>query len=278
MSIALMAQVWTRRMSHRDQAIMLAMADHANDDGGDCFPSAALVAWKTGYNERTVRRAWADLREAGALVVVAEAGRRKPTEYRIDLSVLPKKKPFRPDRMSAQAEVRDGSLPGQTAGRPDTGDTADLTPVSAEPSINHQGSTTDDSDGSTPGTAAQIPPDDKNGKSEEEPIRRDDLRPRQKKRDDQLMFESLCSFYRTTPEDVTEQMRGRFNAWIHAWRKDGIGPRELRYAFGIFAESFKFQHDGQASKGDVEVYLSRARTELREIANDNGSGVATAAS
>lgn len=97
MSGRLVSQVYERELGHAEQAILVAMADHADDFGRGCRPSMAYVAWKTGYNDRQVRRIVHALRAAGALVTVREATPRRPAEYAINLAALPEKKPFRDD-------------------------------------------------------------------------------------------------------------------------------------------------------------------------------------
>jgi len=94
MSIRLMSQVWEHEFSHAEQTIMLALADWANDDGGNVFPSVARIAWKTGYEERQVQRIMKKLRGTGVLVLVKRATVYRPNEYRIILSKAPLKETF----------------------------------------------------------------------------------------------------------------------------------------------------------------------------------------
>lgn len=147
MSILLMAEVWRRECEHPEQSVLLALADHAEDDGTNVYPSVAYTAWKTNYSPRQVRRILGGLRERDVLTVMAEASRHRPTEYRIDLQKLPLKKPFRAanaderlpqireDKMSALGS--DGAVEG---GHPDRLGVTSATPradiaVSAEPSV-----------------------------------------------------------------------------------------------------------------------------------------------
>ena len=94
MSIKLMHEVFGKEISHSEQAVLLAMADHADDDGGSCYSSVDRIAYKTGYKPRNVIRVMGDLRKKGALEIVAQATLRKPTEYRIHLGRLPDKPSF----------------------------------------------------------------------------------------------------------------------------------------------------------------------------------------
>ena len=93
MSGKLIGEVYERVLGHAEQAVLIAMADHAQDDGSDCYPSVPRIAWKTGYTDRQVQRIMARLREWGALVVSSEASRYRPTGYTIVLDALPLKPP-----------------------------------------------------------------------------------------------------------------------------------------------------------------------------------------
>ena len=94
MSIKLMHEVFGKEVDHSEQAVLLAMADHADDEGGSCFPSVDRIAYKTGYKPRNVIRVMGELRQKGVLEVVAHATAQRSTEYRIHLERLPDKQPF----------------------------------------------------------------------------------------------------------------------------------------------------------------------------------------
>lgn len=49
------------------KAVYLALASHADRQGGSCFPSHATLAVETGLSERTVKRCLDELRDAGAV-------------------------------------------------------------------------------------------------------------------------------------------------------------------------------------------------------------------
>ena len=176
MSIKLMSRVYERECTHPEQSVLLAMADHADDDGKNCYPSVARIAWKTGYTVRSVQRIISALRDRKVLTLVEEARRYRPNEYRINVSALPAKKRFEPrqgrhfdtpaksrretHREAGEAEGRQNvtpasdtlrgdtgvasgvtnSAPGVTSevGRGDTGVASGVTPMSPEPSVNHQ--------------------------------------------------------------------------------------------------------------------------------------------
>jgi hypothetical protein len=94
MSIKLMGQVWECQFTKAEQSVMLAMADHAQDDGSKCFPSVDRIAWKTDYSARQVQRTIKELCGRGILVAVHKAGRARAVEYRIDLKQAEPKPEF----------------------------------------------------------------------------------------------------------------------------------------------------------------------------------------
>lgn len=75
MSFELMA--WAMRQevgSSSDKFVLLALADRANGDTGECFPSVALIAIDTEMSEATVRRCLKSLADKG---IVKRARRRR---------------------------------------------------------------------------------------------------------------------------------------------------------------------------------------------------------
>ena len=94
MSIRQILQVWEHEFSHPHQAVMLALADHAHEDGTGIRPSIKRIAWKTGYSERSVQNIMAQLRQLGVLVIAVPATHNTPNEYRFDWSVATPKPSF----------------------------------------------------------------------------------------------------------------------------------------------------------------------------------------
>jgi hypothetical protein len=135
MSVKIMGAIWEKALDHPDALVLLALADHADHDGGNAYPSVGLLAWKTGYSVRQVRRILRSLEASGAIVPTTRAGQHKPTTYLIDLSAIPDK-PARADILTAQkkvsgrtsATVQGGHLRPESPPRPDIA-------VSAEPSL-----------------------------------------------------------------------------------------------------------------------------------------------
>jgi hypothetical protein len=89
MSGKISGMVWDLDLSQRDLLVLLAITDHADHDGCNMFPSIALLAWKTGYSQRTVIRILNGLVTRGILIRHTRAG--KPTIYDANLDAAPKK-------------------------------------------------------------------------------------------------------------------------------------------------------------------------------------------
>ncbi|HEX5520199.1 MAG TPA: helix-turn-helix domain-containing protein [Longimicrobiaceae bacterium] len=164
MSVKVMGEVWELELKPNHLVVLLALADHADHDGGGVFPSQALVAWKTGYGERQVRRIVAELEAEGLLVLVEDRrAQNLPNVYRIDTAAGKKKaprprpqpggRPLKPPvKMSAGSE---SETTGQAEQNPRT--FAAKPPVTAmsdepsgEPSSNRQDSSLPNGSGRAP--------------------------------------------------------------------------------------------------------------------------------
>ncbi len=148
MSVLQMAMVWKCQLAHNQQSVLLALADHADDDGTNCYPAMGYIAWKTDYSVRQVRRVVKQLRDIGALVILDESrGQGRPVHYQVNLAGLPRKPEYMSDArgrmgdtdgnganlspMSHRVEREDGSAP-----LPDTiGTEARDTGMSDKPSV-----------------------------------------------------------------------------------------------------------------------------------------------
>ena len=88
MSIRLMSQVWedTRIGSQAELLVLLALADHARDDGL-CWPSMRSIAGKARIEERSARRIIRRLIEKGFVELVSKGGcidgQNTPNRYRV---------------------------------------------------------------------------------------------------------------------------------------------------------------------------------------------------
>lgn len=93
MSVKIMGAIWEMDLEHPEAWVLMAMADHADHDGRNVFPAIPLIAWKTGYTERSVQRIIKKLVASGVLeATLVRAG--KPTIYRINADVVAKKAPL----------------------------------------------------------------------------------------------------------------------------------------------------------------------------------------
>ncbi|HVJ09712.1 MAG TPA: helix-turn-helix domain-containing protein [Acidisarcina sp.] len=89
MSVRVMADVWDNGPEDAAQcAVLVALANFCNDDGGNCFPSVARVAKMLRYSERTVQRAIASLVADGWMTVERAGGRGVFSSYTIDVRRL----------------------------------------------------------------------------------------------------------------------------------------------------------------------------------------------
>jgi len=105
MSVKIMGLVWDCGLPRNEKYILLALADHADHEGRNIYPSVGRVAWKTGYDERMVQRLIKKLIIQGVLVGEG-SGKRGTNRYRIEIKCLPQ----RPDYEGGQ-NVTPGKMP-----------------------------------------------------------------------------------------------------------------------------------------------------------------------
>lgn len=66
MSIMVIAAVWRCDVPYpSDKLVLIALADHAHDDGGGSYPSVERLVKMTGLSERTVRTSLRRLEDGG---------------------------------------------------------------------------------------------------------------------------------------------------------------------------------------------------------------------
>jgi DNA-binding HxlR family transcriptional regulator len=117
-----MAAVWQHGpRSPEDLLALLAIADHANDDGV-AYPGIARLAEKCRVTERTLRRTLRRLEDGGWLETTIGGGRSHTNLYRVIA------------KGDVDAPVSSGN-PDVGDRNPDVGDTETLTPTSPEPSL-----------------------------------------------------------------------------------------------------------------------------------------------
>ena len=74
----------SKQFTREKKYILLAYADHADQNGRNIYPSVDLIATKTGYSERSVQYATSDLLELGFLIEDG-IGPRGTNKFRIPL-------------------------------------------------------------------------------------------------------------------------------------------------------------------------------------------------
>ncbi|ORF28277.1 helix-turn-helix domain-containing protein [Snodgrassella alvi] len=153
MSIKLMSKAWELDLSQGEKLVLLALCDHANDDGV-CYPSQAFLASKCSMSYRSVINQIKRLESCGILTSERrqKAGSRQSNSYTINLNNYKSQ-----CENSAYAEsAHANSAPANVQ------NTTELCANSAhsfkeEPSINHQLEPSDISDGVTPASQAGLP-------------------------------------------------------------------------------------------------------------------------
>ena len=84
-----MADVWDSTIDDSTHvAVLVCLANFADDDGTNCFPGIARVARMTRYSKRTVMRAVAALVKQDWLRIVQRGSGRLSTGYHINVTKL----------------------------------------------------------------------------------------------------------------------------------------------------------------------------------------------
>ena len=135
MALKQILKVWDHEFKPNEQSVMLAMADHANEDGTGMWPSNARLAHKTGYSTRNVKRIKRALRKKGVLVKVEDSTHNRPTEYRFNWSVANRKKPFKPNSEGGHSVKDRGDKGGHSVQEGGQVVQSGVTASSPEPSI-----------------------------------------------------------------------------------------------------------------------------------------------
>ena len=88
MSVRLMSMAWQSGLPKNQKILLLAYADHANDDGSSIYPGEDLVAEKTSDSKGNVRRVTKLLLESGILIQTKPGYRGQRAEYLINVAAL----------------------------------------------------------------------------------------------------------------------------------------------------------------------------------------------
>lgn len=113
MAAKIVGAVWELDLSQADAWVLMALADHA-DHEGVVFAGQELLAWKTGYSERQVRRILDSLEEKRILIPQnIGRGRGVVQGYRIETQGAPRKAPLNkrtkcPVKAAQKADILSG--------------------------------------------------------------------------------------------------------------------------------------------------------------------------
>ena len=88
MSVSVMTLVWRSDLPANHKLVLLAYADHANDEGGSVYPGEDLMAAKTSYTSGNVRRVTKELVDAGFLHRVKRGQTGQRAEWEVDVPKL----------------------------------------------------------------------------------------------------------------------------------------------------------------------------------------------
>jgi hypothetical protein len=87
MSIKLMTAVWQLRILPAPKLVLLALADWANDEGSQCFPSIARIAERASISSRQAQRHMRALESDGWISIVGgHHGGRESRRYQLNAS------------------------------------------------------------------------------------------------------------------------------------------------------------------------------------------------
>lgn len=95
MSVKVTTWVWEQDLPPNMKIVLLAVADHADDDGGNSYPSHDTLAKKTGFSTRQVKRVLDSLAQSGYIEVGKahiphRRADRQPNMYTIFMSQMPR--------------------------------------------------------------------------------------------------------------------------------------------------------------------------------------------
>jgi len=213
MSVKAMARVFDAQgLTPTEKLVLLALADHASEDGLNIYPSVDTIHKKTALTDRTVRRIIATLRSEtrGILFLVKRRGRLQ-NEYGMNLKML---QDLTQDQVSET--------------RPDTGSAQDLT---------HDPPRPDTGSGKSSGEPSGEPSGRIGADKPRSPRPRD------------MYFENLADVCHMTPPDrawklLTQTASGQLNRYAKELRDAGAEPEQI-VTFG----SWWSQNDWRGQKG-----------------------------
>ena len=135
-----MSQVWDIDLPTSEKMVLLVIADHADDEGTNSWPSMATIARKASISSRQAQRLIKSLSDAGLLSVEDQAGGhremrddRRPNRYTVTLSGATRttsRKVERGDKAPARGVTHDADGVSPMSPKPS------LEPSLIEPPIN----------------------------------------------------------------------------------------------------------------------------------------------
>jgi hypothetical protein len=113
---------------------MLALADHAHDDGTHCYPGIPYLAWKTGYSERNVTRILSELESDEVIESVdgKSGGYGLYSEYHIHIEHGEKKPEFHKKSKSKRVTTRTSAEPKRVTSGAEKGDNSTQNPDNSD--------------------------------------------------------------------------------------------------------------------------------------------------
>lgn len=133
MSGKLIGQIYGLILKPAKRDLLIALADHAKDDGSNSHPGTDFLAWKLDISVRQVLRLLKELEQDGLIIATTRPAPNKPIVYQIDLSKGDKKSPF--DRRQNVMRSHDKKSPVQVNQRM-TSHEKDATSTHDTPSAN----------------------------------------------------------------------------------------------------------------------------------------------
>ena len=97
MSIHVMAPVFETDLSAMEKLVLLCLADHANDDGANAYPSVNRLSARCSLSRRAVQKILRRLEKREVIILQggAKGGRERTRNYRISLERANVVHPFR---------------------------------------------------------------------------------------------------------------------------------------------------------------------------------------
>lgn len=124
MGAKLYTQAWQLDISRPEREILLALCDHADDTGENCYPRPEYLQWKTGYSEQQIRRLVRLLEQKRIIETVSKGnGRGNYSQYIIRLEKGIKKLGFQDwleQKRQAERVLKTGAKGSQNEALPET--------------------------------------------------------------------------------------------------------------------------------------------------------------